>query len=257
MVSPWFVTRARPRLAICARHNISPKPRRRWYHPLESEQLATTSPSTSHLLAAALNRVPAYGFTSHALRLGAEDVGYLPVSTNLFPNGPFAIVDHHLVTQRLALSGHFRRPEILPTKNEPPQDIAERIYAIMSHRLLANAPYASHYSTALALQSQPSNLATSVKELARLADEILYLAGSVTVTSAWYTDRAALASIYASAEMYMSQDKSRDFVETKGFLARRLNEAGRMRQAGSMVGKWVGMQLGGVVNGLRSKGVWI
>ena len=98
---------------------------------------------------------------------------------------------------------------------------------------------------------------TGLRELALLADEILYLAGNTTVTTAWYADRAALAGIYASAELYMTQDNSEGFVKTEGFLGRRLEEGENLRGATSMLGKWVGMQMGGLVNGLRSKGVWV
>ena len=77
------------------------------------------------------------------------------------------------------------------------------------------------------------------------------------MTSAWYTNRAALAAIYASAELFMTQDKSRGFVETERFLTRRLEEGEKVRGGLDMLGKWVGMQAGGLVDGLRSKGVWI
>ena len=77
------------------------------------------------------------------------------------------------------------------------------------------------------------------------------------MTSAWYTNRAALAAIYANAELFMTQDKSKGFVETEEFLTRRLEEGDRVRGGLDMLGKWVGMQTGGLVDGLRSKGVWI
>lgn len=77
------------------------------------------------------------------------------------------------------------------------------------------------------------------------------------MTSAWYTNRAALAAIYASVELFMTQDKSTGFIETEEFLTRRLEEGEKVRGGLDMVGKWVGMQAGGLVDGLRSKGIWI
>ena len=77
------------------------------------------------------------------------------------------------------------------------------------------------------------------------------------MTSAWYADRAGLAAVYASAELFMTQDRSEGFGETEEFLTRRLEEGERVRGGVDMVGKWVGMQAGGLVDGLRSKGVWI
>lgn len=55
----------------------------------------------------------------------------------------------------------------------------------------------------------------------------------------------------------MTQDTSKAHVETEEFLTRRLEEGERLRGGLGMLGKWIGMQAGGVVDGLRSKGVWI
>ncbi|KAL9100055.1 MAG: hypothetical protein Q9163_004531, partial [Psora crenata] len=215
------------------------------------------NPTESAILSAGLSHVPAHGFTARSLNLGAQDAGYLSVSTNLFPSGAFALVEYHLVTQRLALPNHFQRPAISPSTNAPPENIPENIRSVALRRLRANVPIAHRYDEALALLSLPANISTGVRELARLADEILYLAGSTTVTTAWYTDRAALAGIYASAEVYMTQDKSEGFIETEEFLRSRLEEGERLRGGVGMLGKWMGMQMGGLLDGLRSKGVWI
>ena len=77
------------------------------------------------------------------------------------------------------------------------------------------------------------------------------------MTSAWYTDRAGLAAVYASAELYMTTDRSEGFVETEGFLSRRLEEGEGLKRNLGMVGRWLGGQMGGLVDGLRSKGVRI
>ena len=229
----------------------------RLYHSHEHASHAPLPPTESIILSSALKHVPVHGFTNRSLSLGAQDAGYLPISINLFPKGAFSLVQYHLITQRLALSDHFQRPRNPPTQTLPPETISENIRHIALRRLHGNAPYISHYQSAVALLSLPTNISSGLRELARLADEILYLAGSTTVTAAWYTDRAALASIYASAELYMTQDNSKDFLDTETFLARRLDEAEKMRGASHMVGKWMGMQMGGLIDGLRSKGVWI
>lgn len=96
-----------------------------------------------------------------------------------------------------------------------------------------------------------------MRELALLADEILFLAGDTAVDTSWYTRRAALSAIYASSELFMTEDQSEGFVETREFLHRRLDEARRASGALGMAGTWVGMQGISLVNGLRSKGVRI
>ena len=96
-----------------------------------------------------------------------------------------------------------------------------------------------------------------MRELALLADEILYQAGDDSVDSSWYTKRVALSAIYASCELFMTQDASPGFAETKAFLTRRLEGAERARGALGMLGSWVDMQSYGLLNTLRSKGVRI
>ena len=224
----------------------------RQYHSHEHASSSPFSPTEEAILSAALKRVPKTSFTAESLSLGAQDAGYLPISTNLFPSGAFALVNYHLITQRLRLSNSFSRPDPSPQPN-----ISDNVRSIAMQRLKGTAPYIPQWQDALALLSMPSNIPKGVRELARLADEILYLAGSDTVTTAWYTDRMALAGIYASAELFMTQDRSKEFADTEDFLHRRLQEGEKLRDAGSMVGKWMGMQAGGLIDGLRSKGVWI
>lgn len=105
--------------------------------------------------------------------------------------------------------------------------------------------------------AHPSYAPTSVKELAQLADEILYLAGDSSVDPSWYTKRASLSTIYAAAELFQTTDQSPDFCETRAFLRRRLQEAARVGGAVRSVGEWVGFNAGAAVNVLRSKGVRI
>lgn len=209
------------------------------------------------MLDAALQHVPKLGFTREALVAGAEDVGYLTVSHNLFPAGAFTLVHYHLAVQREALQENFERPTIDPVNNKPPADLTSRILAIVQHRLLANERVISHLPHALAQLSLAGNLRVSTREMSLLVDEILYLAGSTTVTSAWYSDRAGLATIYAAAELYMTQDRSSGFLDTLGFTSRALLRAHRLRSSTSMLAAWSGMQAGGLLDGLRSKGVWI
>lgn len=223
----------------------------RFYHSYEHDQPRPFNLTEDRILSAALSHVPAHGFTTTALTRGARDAGYLDISTNLFPTGPFSIVNYHLVTQRLALA------KDASSTVEPLNDVSSNIRTLALRRLRANKPIIRRWQEALALLATPKHLPTSVRELARLSDELLFLASSSTVSSAWYTNRAALAAIYASAELFMTTDTSKNFVETEEFFTRRLEEGENIRGMMGGVGAWVGMQAGGLLDGLRSKGVWI
>jgi ubiquinone biosynthesis protein COQ9 len=86
------------------------------------------------------------------------------------------------------------------------------------------------------------NIPASIKELNALSDEIWYLAGDKAVDFSWYTKRASLAAVYASSEMFMTSDTSKDFTATEEFLDRRLKDA-----------QTVGGSLGGFT---QSAGFW-
>ncbi|KAI9822300.1 MAG: Ubiquinone biosynthesis protein coq9, mitochondrial [Pycnora praestabilis] len=223
---------------------------RRAYHSYEHEQPPPFNSTESAILLAALNRVPTHGFSDKALSLGAKDAGYLDVSVNLFPKGVFDLVNYHLVTQRLALKDrvHFEEGKL---------GVGGRVRLLTKERLLANKPIIHRWQEALAVMAQPSNIPTSIVELARLSDEIWFLAGDTSVDTSWYTKRASLSAIYSSCEVFMTQDESPDFTETQQFLDRRLADVRTVGSAAANLGQWVGFTGHSIVNVLRSKGVRI
>ena len=110
---------------------------------------------------------------------------------------------------------------------------------------------------ALAIMAQPSCVPASIKELAALSDEILYLSGDKTVDSSWYTKRASLSMIYSTSELYMTNDESPGFVDTQNFLQRRLREAEDVGGFMAAFGSWTKFTMQSGLNVLRSKGAGI
>lgn len=102
--------------------------------------------------------------------------------------------------------------------------------------------------------AQPSYIPGSVRELAQLADDLWFLAGDVSVDPSWYTKRASLSAIYVSAELFMTNDHSPEFADTKAFLRRRFDEVGGFGSALGAVGEWLSFTASAGVNVLRSKG---
>ncbi|KAL8823391.1 MAG: hypothetical protein Q9191_005900, partial [Dirinaria sp. TL-2023a] len=223
---------------------------RRQYHSYEHDNVRPFSPTESAILSHGIAHVPTKGFHVDALTCGARDVGYQDVSVNLFPAGAFALVNYHLLTQRLAIADSG-----LPNMDK--NDVALNIKELVLRRLHGNKPIVHRWQEALALMATPSHLPTSLRELSFLSDEILFQAGDTSVDTSWYTKRAALSAVYASSELFMTTDKSTDFIETEAFLSRRLEESSSLGQLLSGAGTWLGVQTMGVVNGLRSKGVRI
>jgi ubiquinone biosynthesis protein COQ9 len=105
--------------------------------------------------------------------------------------------------------------------------------------------------------AQPSFVPASLRELALLSDEIWFLAGDTAVGPSWYSKRATLSTLYASSELFMTNDRSAGFKETKDFLGRRFGEVKEVGTILGSVGQWVGFTANAGINVLRSKGVRI
>ncbi|KAL0467774.1 ubiquinone biosynthesis protein COQ9 [Neurospora intermedia] len=228
-------------------------------HPSSS---AAFTPVEESILSAAYQHVPSHGFTPSALAAGARDAGYLDISPTILPEGAFALIRYHLVKQREELAarvselfggeGHVgARPGLSE------REIRGRVEAVTWARLSANAQVIGRWQEALAIMAQPSYVPLSLKELALLSDEILFLAGDSSVDPSWYTKRASLSTIYAAAELFMTNDHSPEFMDTRAFLNRRLREVNEVGGVFRNLREWVGFTATAGVNVLRSKGVKI
>ena len=107
------------------------------------------------------------------------------------------------------------------------------------------------------MSSLLEHMRPSVKELAKLSDEIWYLASDTDVTVSWYSKRASLAAIYASTELFMTRDKSENYRDTGDFLDRRLEDVMTAGKAVGSVGEYAGFWAGSAVNFGRSLGLRI
>lgn len=105
--------------------------------------------------------------------------------------------------------------------------------------------------------SFPSNIPLSLSELHALTSDILYMAGDKSVDSSWYTKRLAVSSVYASAELVMTQDQSPDFSFTEGFVERRLEDSRAIGNKWTDIKSYLGFVAGTAVGLGRSWGLKI
>ncbi|KAL8821713.1 MAG: hypothetical protein Q9223_000287 [Gallowayella weberi] len=224
----------------------------RSYHSYEHDLSPSYTPAEDAILTAAIKHVPTYGFTATALSSGVRDAGFPDVSANLFPNGVFSLVRYHLVTERLALK---KNAPTDPSKEL--SNVLDRVRNLTLQRLHASKPIIHRWQEALAILAMPQHLAESFRELTLLSDELLFLAGDKSVDTSWYTKRAGLSAIYASTELFMTQDKSPSFKETEEFLDRRLEAAQGLQTFVGGAAQWASVQGMGMISALRSKGVRI
>ncbi|KAG0136030.1 COQ9-domain-containing protein [Tuber indicum] len=245
--------------ASCWSSLIAPRinlPRRyhSYQHPAPGPSSTTAK---SAILSASLPHVPSHGFSDAALAFGSRDAGYLDISVNMLPGGVFDLVRYHLVTERLRLGDKidFRRPENELPKGLRNLGITTKIQILCMERLKANAHIIHRWQEALAVMSLAENIPASMSELAKLSDEIWFLAGDESHDTTWYTKRATLAVVYASTELYMTHDNSKDFGATQEFLGRRLNDLKTAGSAVSNVASYLDFTVHAFANVLRSKNV--
>ena len=97
----------------------------------------------------------------------------------------------------------------------------------------------------------PPYAPTALGELFKLSDDLLWLAGDLSNDTAWYTRRAALATVYASAELFMTRDSSPSFSDTEIYVDRSLGSGAGA--ATRDLGNWLGFAARASINILRSK----
>lgn len=112
------------------------------YHSYDYAQPPPFPPVETKILSSAYAHVPNHGFTIEALKLGAQDAGYLDASTNLFPRGAFDLINYHLVTQRLALKDSVQFPD---EKDGKKIGVGSKVRALTLARLRANEPVLRHW----------------------------------------------------------------------------------------------------------------
>jgi ubiquinone biosynthesis protein COQ9 len=135
-----------------------------------------------------------------------------------------------------------------------------RLYSTAGKRYVVHRAVercSTNHFQALAIMAQPSYVPASIAELARLSDEIWFLAGDKSVDASWYTKRATLSAVYSASEVFMTQDTSADFVETEQFLDARLADITTVGGVLGALGQWVDYTGHSAINVLRSKGVRI
>ncbi|KAG9287131.1 hypothetical protein G9A89_001025 [Geosiphon pyriformis] len=159
------------------------------------------------ILKSALEFAPQHGWTIDAISKGAKSLGYSSVTHGMFPRGGLELLDFFLLESRRKMT----------------LEIADKMEGLIGLHYSAEFDK-TFYLSALAIMAQPNNLKMSFEHLAKLSDEIWFLAGDKSANMSWYTKRGELALIYSATELYMTQDKSPDFQETWAFLDRRLQE---------------------------------
>lgn len=171
------------------------------------------------ILDASLRFIPDHGWSVRSLQLGAESLGLSSASHALVKDGEVGLVYHvmDLAEERMKEEMSKRPLHTMTTSS--------RLELALRLRLEGIQPYLSQWPQAMALASQPQHVATSLKRLAKMIDDIWYICGDKSTDINYYTKRSLLAGVYVSTELYMLTDRSVGLTSTWSFLHRQLDAA--------------------------------
>ncbi len=219
------------------------------YHSTEHPDEFPYTSEESAIYNSALLHVPSEGFTDMALIKGARDKGYNDGLRAMFENGAADLIFYHLRTRRLALLDTIKaNEEEFMSKSE-----VDRTTYLINERLKYNVPYLSKMKDGLALMTQPKNLTASIWELQQLADTIAFYAGDKSNDFSWYSKRFAIAGTYSASELFMLNDKSADFQDTRNFVERRIKNANTVESMVDNTQEWLTFNTYATLNLIRSQ----
>lgn len=134
-----------------------------------------------------------------------------------FPGGAMAQIDAWFESIDAAMAA------ALPPETLAIMKIRARIAALVEARLAVLAPQREALRRALAILAMPQNLPTAARLGWRSADVMWRLAGDIATDYNHYSKRAILAGVYAATIAAFLDDDSPDYVDTRGFLSRRID----------------------------------
>ncbi|KAI6682068.1 hypothetical protein NL676_035949 [Syzygium grande] len=220
-----------------------------------SSPLADYQEEQRRVLRASLRHVKTLGWSEAAMIAGARDVGLSPSIVGSFPRKGAALVEYFMddCLQRLidTIDSGDELNGLIPS---------ERILRVIRIRLEMQVPYISKWAEALAIQAQPLNVPTSLKQRAMLVDEICHAAGDESSDIDWYVKRTVVGGIYSTSEVYMLTDSSPEFRDTWAFVDNRVKDAFDLKKSfqevthlAEVVGAGVGSSLQGFVRGVMQR----
>lgn len=181
------------------------------------------------ILTAALEFVPAHGWTAEAIAEGAQSLGLSSAAASMFGNDGSELI-LHFVTQCNTRLTHVLEEEqkLVQLGQAEKRKTDQFLRDAVETRLRMLIPYIEHWPRALSILMLPPNIPSSLSLLTSMVDDMWHYAGDQSTDFNWYTRRAVLAGIYNTTELVMMQDSSPDFEDTWRFLENRINDAMNM-----------------------------
>ncbi|KAM9607028.1 ubiquinone biosynthesis protein COQ9, mitochondrial isoform 2-T2 [Trichechus inunguis] len=202
----------------------------------EEEDYESEEQLQHRILTAALEFVPAHGWTAEAIAEGAQSLGLSSAAANMFGNDGSELILHFVTQCNARLTRVLEEEQKLVQLGQAEKRKTDRFLRdAVETRLRMLIPYIEHWPRALSILMLPHNIPPSLNLLTNMVDEMWHYAGDQSTDFNWYTRRAVLAGIYNTTELVMMQDSSPDFEDTWRFLEHRINDAMNMGHTAKQV----------------------
>jgi len=166
------------------------------------------------------------GWTAKAVDSAAAQLGIDPAQARLaMPKNAAGLIDEYI-------AGVDRALEEWAGKNDlPAMKIRERIRSLVWQRLQIMGDAREAVRSALSVLAMPQNLPLALKLSWRSADQMWRLAGDTSTDFNHYTKRMTLGALYGSTLLAWLDDKSEGWIDTAGFLDRRIDNVMEFEKA--------------------------
>uniref|UniRef100_A0A8D2DML9 Ubiquinone biosynthesis protein n=1 Tax=Sciurus vulgaris TaxID=55149 RepID=A0A8D2DML9_SCIVU len=202
----------------------------------EEEDYESEEQLQHRILTAALDFVPAHGWTAEAIAEGAQSLGLSSAAASMFGNDGSELILHFVTQCNARLSHELEEQQKLVQLGQAEKRKTDQFLRdAVETRLRMLIPYIEHWPRALSILLLPHNIPPSLSLLTSMVDDMWHYAGDQSTDFNWYTRRAVLAGIYNTTELVMMQDSSPDFEDTWRFLENRINDAMNMGHTAKQV----------------------
>jgi ubiquinone biosynthesis protein COQ9 len=182
------------------------------------------------VLAAALLRVPAEGFSDAVLKAAAAEAGVeardIP---RLFPDGALSLVEAMSDAADNEMQARLAKTKLAQMK------VRERIAKAVKTRIDILRSNKDAARRAAAFLTLPPHAAKGATLLYRTVDAMWRAAGDTSTDFNFYSKRAILAGVYSATLLRWFTDDGEDEAETDAFLARRIDDVMRFEKLKSQI----------------------
>src|SRR4051812_10955307 len=165
------------------------------------------------------------GWTRRAVESAASQLGVDPVQALLaMPKTQAGMIQAYIKEADRALEAYFTTERLAGLK------IREKIRGLVWRRLEIMGPAREGVRRALAVLAMPQNLPLALRISWHTADLMWRIAGDSSTDFNHYTKRMTLGAVYGSTLLVWLDDQSEGWMETSGFLDRRIDDVMRFEK---------------------------